>query len=53
MEFDVAGNMSSKDELQMSTLSARARETATLKRFRSNRNPISRGMSQPFEVAIE
>jgi hypothetical protein len=46
-------DMSSNRGLQTSTLTARAREIATLKRLRSKRNSMLRGMSSPLEVAIE
>lgn len=39
--------------LQTKMLAARARDIATLNRFRSKRNSISRGISSPLEVAIE
>jgi hypothetical protein len=45
--------MSSNRGLQTSTLTARAREIATLKRLRSKRNSIVRGTSSPLDVAIE
>ncbi len=45
--------MSSSRGLQTSTLAARAREIATLKRLRSKRNSTLRGTSSPLEVAIE
>ncbi len=45
--------MSSSRGLHTSTLTARAREMATLNRLRSKRKPILRGRSSPLEVAIE